>query len=74
MNRAILLEHLTLAKEHIEIGSRNIARQKRILAKLQAHGHDTLIARKMLRSFEDAQSLSLAERERIQEELRRQDR
>jgi len=69
MNRAILLEHLTLAQEHIEIGSRNIARQEEIIEELEAHGHDTVMARKMLKSFEDAQALSLADRQRIQAEL-----
>ena len=72
MNRAILLEHLALAEEHIEIGSRNIARQEEIIAKLQAHGHDTLAARRMLKSFEATQALNLAQRERIRVELQRQ--
>jgi hypothetical protein len=72
MDRAILLEHLELAEEHIEIGSRNIARQEEIIEKLQAHGHDTRVARQMLKSFEDARALCLEERERIQAELDRQ--
>jgi hypothetical protein len=73
MNRAILLEHLTLAKEHIEIGSRAIGKQQEIIAKLQAHGHNTFVARKMLKSFEDTQAMHLAERDRIQDELGRQE-
>ena len=69
MNRAILLERLALAEAHIAIGSRNIARQEEIIAKLRDHVHDTVMARKMLKSFEDAQALCRAERARIQEEL-----
>ena len=70
MNRAILLEHLALADEHIEIGWRNIARQEEVIAKLEAHGHDTFVARRMLKNFEDPQALNLEELERIRAELR----
>jgi hypothetical protein len=73
MKRAILLEHLTLAEEHIEIGSRNIARQEEIIEALEAHGHDTLVARRMLKNFEDAQALNLEELERIRKELRHEE-
>jgi len=68
-NRAILLEHLALAEEHIEIGARNIARQEKIIAELDARGRDTVVARRMLKNFEESQAMSFADRERIRAEL-----
>jgi hypothetical protein len=71
MDRAILLEHLVLAEEHIQRGARTIARQQEIIEKLDAHGHETVEARRMLKTFEDAQAMNIADRERLKKELER---
>ena len=55
MDRAMLIEHLALAEEHIQTGSRNIARQEQLIAELEAD--------------EATLSLCFADQERIKKEL-----
>jgi len=71
MDRSMILRHLAQTEEHIRLGARNIARQEEIISELEAHGHDSVQARRMLANFEEAQSIALAEREMVKEELAR---
>jgi hypothetical protein len=69
MHRDVLLRHLAEAEEHIEVGARNIARQREIVADLDAHGRGTAEAYKMLKNFVQVHAIALADRERIKQEL-----
>jgi hypothetical protein len=71
MRRAILEQHLVLAEKHIAIGVKNIARQREILAELEAHGHDCAAeqADRLLSQFEALQKMHEAERDRLVREL-----
>ena len=53
MDRGILLQHLALVEEHIQMGARSIERQQEVIDKLVAHGHDTVEARRMLKKFQE---------------------
>jgi hypothetical protein len=41
MDRAMLKRHLAQAKVHVEVGRKHIVRQRKVIAKLERHGHDT---------------------------------
>jgi len=69
MDRGILLQHLALVEEHIQMGARSIERQQEVIDKLVAHGHDTVEARRMLKNFQDTQAMHFADLERITKEL-----
>jgi hypothetical protein len=61
MNQAILLEHLTLVKEHIEIGSKNIARERgrnrnlagQLEGRAREYEEDAEMIRRMVQRHED---------------------
>ena len=65
----MLKRHLAQAEEHVATGYKNIARQFRLIAKLQRGGHDTAKARAILDQFEDLQEMHIADRGRILREL-----
>jgi hypothetical protein len=69
MHRDMLLRHLAEAQDHIEIGARNIAKQREIVAGLDAHGRDTEEAYEMLKNFVHVHAMALADRKRIKQEL-----
>lgn len=69
MNRAMLESHLELAKKHIALGLGHLARQRAIVAKFEAEGLDSSMARELLAQFEDAQAAHVADRDRILKEL-----
>ena len=67
--RALVQEHLELAKRHVEQGRDHVARQAELAAKLQRDGHDAGDAQRLLRQFEDMLALHIADRDRLQAEL-----
>ena len=69
MERAILLEHLEVAREYAEKGRLYIARQKQGIAALAAASADTSDAERILQILEMAQSCHLADMQRILNEL-----
>jgi hypothetical protein len=71
MRRAMLEKHLVEAEKHIAIGVKNLARQRKILAELEAHGHDRAAAqaKRLLAQFEALQEMHEAERDRLIREL-----
>ena len=71
MDRAMLLDHLEMAKRHVAEGEVHIANQKIILAELERDGHDTVEARRLLANFLDLQELHRADLDRILSELGR---
>jgi Tfp pilus assembly protein PilN len=69
MDRTMLLKHLALAEVHVTTGARNIARQKKNIAELEAHGANVSEAERTLAEFQDIQAVFLAEHQRIREAL-----
>lgn len=71
MRRALLEQHLAQTGKHIAIGLRNIARQRELLAELEAHGHVHAAeqAGRLLSQFEALQKMHEADRDRLIGEL-----
>jgi len=57
MDRKMLKLHLAQAKVHIETGRKNIARQRKAIAKLECEGQDAKEARAALAQFEELQAM-----------------
>jgi hypothetical protein len=69
MDRAFLEQVLLLALQHIEIGHRNIARQREIVAELGRGGHAIILAMDLLANFEELQLIYVADRDRVLQKL-----
>jgi hypothetical protein len=69
MDIEIAERHLAQAEEHVALGERNIARQKGIITRLKAGGHDTAEARELLEAFENMQIQHVAHRDRLMKEI-----
>jgi hypothetical protein len=59
------------ANFHVAQGNENIARQRRLIAKLEHNGHDTTAAREVLHVFLDSQILHERHRHNITGDLKR---
>jgi hypothetical protein len=55
----MLRPHLAQAEKHVVTGYKNIARQWKLIAKLQREKHDTAKARAILDSFEELQAMHI---------------
>ena len=55
MDLDILKQHLKQAEEHVAVGQKHIARQREIIAELEADGHDVTDSRRLLQLFEEVQ-------------------
>lgn len=69
MDRTIELKHLTDADKRIAQGEHHIARQERIVAELDSHGHDVAMALALLDTFRRCQAEHVAHRDLILREL-----
>jgi ribosomal 50S subunit-associated protein YjgA (DUF615 family) len=69
MDKAVLKRHLAEAVAHAALGESTIARQRRLVAKLESDGRDSDAARDLLAKLEKAQVMHLADRDRIRKEL-----
>lgn len=67
MDHGVLTDHLRQAEEHVALGERHIARQREIVAELEADGHDVTEPRRLLALFEEVQALHVQGRDRLQE-------
>jgi hypothetical protein len=72
MNRDALLTHLARTEENIAEGERRIARQRQVIAQLQAEQRDTTGDPLLLELLQDLQSAYLTVRRRIRDELEKQ--
>ncbi|MBI2735122.1 MAG: hypothetical protein HYX38_00985 [Rhodospirillales bacterium] len=63
--------HLQSAAQRVAAGQRLLDRQHALVAALEAHGHATGTARKLLTQFEALQTMRIAARDRLVEELAR---
>ena len=60
-----------LAERHVAQGQKNVANQRKLLVRLEAHGHieQATEARTLLAQFEETQALHIADRDRLRKEL-----
>ena len=69
MNRAILLQHLAQAEQHLVLGEGHLTSQQALIAELERDGHDTEEAREVLATMLQSQAVHVQGRERIPREL-----
>jgi Spy/CpxP family protein refolding chaperone len=69
VDRETLLQRLAKAEDQVELGARNVTRQREIVAQLERDGFDTVGARALLIEFEEAQTAYIAERDRLRREV-----
>ena len=65
----ILEGHVAQAERHVAEGAEHINKQRQLIAKLEADGHDTKTARTLLAEFERTQQLHEDDLARIREEF-----
>ena len=66
-----MLQHLKEAEEHVQGGDELLRRQRALIDELDRDGHDTSTAREVLRTLERSQSMHIADRDRILDEVER---
>ena len=69
MDRAILLEHLARAEEHVVLAQEHVQQQRDLVTRLQNDGHDTTMARALLEQFERLLVMHADDRDRLAKEL-----
>jgi hypothetical protein len=69
MTGKMLKDHVWLAEARIAEGESNIARQRVLIAELEASGHSTLSAKDLLAEMESGNRLHQADRDRFRKEL-----
>ena len=69
VDRATLSQHLNQAERHVILGERHVARQRQLVAGLEASGLDASRSRALLATFEDLLVLHKADRDRLRYEL-----
>jgi hypothetical protein len=65
----MLEDHLAAAERHIEEAERHILCQRGLVAQMEREGHDTTVANRLLRRFEEMLCMHIADRERLRKEL-----
>jgi two-component sensor histidine kinase len=66
--RITLLKY-SMACRNFATGERNVARQRKIIAMLERGGHNSLVAKSLLASFEELQDIRIAHRDRLEKAL-----
>jgi cell fate (sporulation/competence/biofilm development) regulator YlbF (YheA/YmcA/DUF963 family) len=71
MDQKMLRDHWILAERHAAQGQRAVAKQREILARLEADGHieQAAKARRLLTEFEELQVMYLADRDKLRKAL-----
>ena len=70
MDRKQIARELQSAEERARIGAEQVQSQRHVLVALEADGHDTKMARELLRTFEGIHEMQHAECLRLSKELR----
>jgi len=60
---------LEAAERHIREGAERLVRQRHIVARLAAHGHDTQLARQILQTLEELQAAHIAGRDLLRRDV-----
>jgi hypothetical protein len=74
MDRNMEVAHLSQAERHVSQGTANVERQRALVKQLELDGHDTEVATKLLRQFEEVLKLHIKDRDRIRAELAESER
>jgi hypothetical protein len=74
MDQSLKLKELEKARRHVAKGDETISRQRKSVAELEAGGYDTTVARQLLASSESIQAIAVSEVERLQKELKQEQR
>jgi hypothetical protein len=69
MDRSMLEEYLRQARAHVERGKEHVIRQRALVEELERDGHDTTMARLLLRTFEETEGMLLADVEQRVKDL-----
>jgi hypothetical protein len=69
MGRAMILRHLTRARERVAQGERHLKLQQQIVDLLQRDGRDALHARKLLQQYQELLARHIADRDRLERDL-----
>ena len=69
MDKAMIQDHLEQARRHVADGDKHVARQRKLVAKLDRDGHDSREARRLLQQFEELQRLHIGDRDRLVKKL-----
>jgi len=73
MQKSMKLDHLALAERHVVEGEQRLNEQRELIDRLKQGGHDVAEAELILRTFEKTQSIHIADRARLREELKKPD-
>jgi len=74
MDENTLRQSLSETKERLALGERHIAKQRTIIRRLEAGGHDATSVRELLAVFEDTQRLHREHRDDLEKDLSVADR
>jgi hypothetical protein len=69
MGPEILRQRLAQTEEIVLLSEHHVVRQEERIATLERDGHDTAQAKRILTTFEEAQALHIATRDRLRHEL-----
>ena len=69
MDRTTTLARLAKAEQAVELGERHLLRQRELVAELTRHRHDVAMAARLLATFEQSQTLHVADCDRLSKEL-----
>src|ERR1700720_3425651 len=69
MGRAMILRHLTRARERVAQGERHLKLQQQIVDVLQRDGRNAPHARKLLQKYQELQARHIADRDRLERDL-----
>jgi len=69
MDQEMLEQHLLHAEARVAQGDRRVAKQRRLVARLERDGQDTSEARMLLEELEESRKLHVADRDRLLRDL-----
>ena len=69
MDRALIMENLAKAEEHVVLGQEHVWNQRKLVSRLERDGHDTTTARALLGLFENLLALHIEDRDRLARDL-----
>jgi hypothetical protein len=71
MDRQTLLDHLALAERHVSEGEIHVSHKRELVARMEHDGHETGMARALLRRFEELRAIHIADRDRLRREMQK---
>jgi arginine repressor len=69
MNRALLLDQLTLTEKHIRADAQQVLRQEELIDTMDRNGQDATYARSLLRRMKELQAMRITDRDRMRAAL-----